>query len=180
MKDEQHVSPIDFYFLGSGPMSDFSLGAIAGAQWMATDCPRERTKAPAHRRCVLPPRRVRPSQALCWPSPLATALSGNPASGSRVFRKADLGAPGPRSPFQSPPYWSEASQRYVLLTTPLLSISGLFFHPLQSPSFFPITFKPSHRTHFFPLNLHSANWLACPEHPENSENLNEVKMLRRS
>lgn len=104
MEDEQHVSPIDFYFLGSGPMSDFSLGSIAGVQWMATDCPGERMKAPAHGRCVLPPRRVWPSPALCWPSSLATALSGNPASGSRVFRKADLGAPAPPpSPFQSPP-----------------------------------------------------------------------------
>lgn len=68
MEDEQHVSPIDFYFLGSWPMSDFSLGSIAGVQWMATDCPGERMKAPAHCRCVLPPRRVRPSPALCWPS----------------------------------------------------------------------------------------------------------------
>lgn len=110
------------------------------------------------------------------PSPLlaiilATALSGDPASGSRVFRKADLGAPA------HPPHLSSLplqtwGQRYVLLTLPLLSVFGLFSYPLQSPSFFPITFKPSHRTHFFPLNLHSANWLACPEHPENPENLN--------
>ena len=48
-----------------------------------------------------------------------------------------------------------------------------FLLPLAKPILLPHPiFKFSHRTHFFPLNLHSANRLACPEHPENPENWN--------
>ena len=47
-----------------------------------------------------------------------------------------------------------------------------FLLPLAKPILPHPVFKFSHRTHFFPLNLHSANWLACPEHPENPENWN--------
>ena len=49
---------------------------LLGAQWIATDCPWDRMKAPGYCRCVLPPQRVQPSQALHWPSSFATALSG--------------------------------------------------------------------------------------------------------
>ena len=85
--------------------------------------------------------------------------------------KQTLGAPGPVT-FPASPYWAEASQRDGPQTFPLLSIFGLFSYPLQSLSFFHIILKLSHRTHFFPLNLHSANHLACPGHPEKPENWN--------
>ena len=55
---------------------------LLGAEWIAIDCPWDGMKTPGPCRCVLPPLQVQPSQAPCWPSSSATALSGNPALGS--------------------------------------------------------------------------------------------------
>ena len=107
------------------------------------------------------------------------SLPSEPPWKPRVLRKIDLRAPDLVT-FPVSPYWAEASQRDGPQTFPLLSVFGLFSYPLQSPSFFHIILKLSHRTHFFPLNLHSSNRLACPEHPEKPENWNLEKMLRRS
>lgn len=135
-------------------------------------------KAPAHcGRVPPPPRRVRRAPALRWLASLTTALSGNPAPGSRVFRKADPAAPGPAT-FPASPCWAEASQRDVPLTLP--PALGLSSHPLRGHPFPPVTFRLSHRAHFFPLNFHSAIRLAGPEHPENPQHLDSEKMLRRS
>ena len=138
------LSPTDFYFLESRVHVWLHAACYCWCSLLSTARPRTGQGGPTHLRCVLPPGRAQPSRALWWPSPLSTALSGNPTPGSRALGKLTL---WPQAGHMSSLFPLGQSQPEEC-SPDAPSALGLCRAPRRAHPCFLVIFKPS--TEFLP------------------------------